>query len=65
MQFSNEQIMDVLKGVIDPNTGKDLVTSKVIKNLKIDQDDVYFDILLEVCEFYQIDYTHMLIEIFL
>ena len=46
MQFSNEQIMDVLKGVIDPNTGKDLVTSKVIKNLKIDQDDVYFDILL-------------------
>ena len=57
--------MDVLKGVIDPNTGKDLVTSKVIKNLKIDQDDVYFDILLEVCEFYQIDYTHMLIEIFL
>ena len=46
MQFSNEQIMDVLKGVIDPNTGTDLVTSKVIKNLKIDQDDVYFDILL-------------------
>ena len=46
MQFSNEQIMDVLTGVIDPNTGKDLVSSKVIKNLKIDDGDVYFDILL-------------------
>ena len=38
--------MDALRAVIDPNTQSDLVTSKTIKNLKIDEDEVSFEIVL-------------------
>ena len=46
MQLSNDQVMGVLKGVIDPNTGKDLISSKNIKNIKIEGDAVAFDVVL-------------------
>ena len=35
-----------LKTVIDPNTGKDLVSGRQIRNLRIDGDDVAFDCVL-------------------
>ena len=33
---SPEQVTEHLKSCLDPNTGKDLVSAKAIKNLKID-----------------------------
>jgi ATP-binding protein involved in chromosome partitioning len=43
---TNEQILDALKSVIDPNTGKDFVSSKSIKNLTVSEGDVAFDVEL-------------------
>ena len=39
-------LLDVLKSVVDPNTGKDFVTTRQIKNLQIDGADVSFDVEL-------------------
>ena len=43
---TNDQILTVLTAVIDPNTGKDFVSSKSIKNLQITGEDVAFDVEL-------------------
>ena len=39
---TESQLLDALKSVIDPNTGKDLVSTRLIKNLRVDGDDVAF-----------------------
>ena len=39
-------LLDALQGVIDPNTGKDFVSSKALKNLQFSDADVAFDIEL-------------------
>ncbi len=39
-------LLDALKAVIDPNTGKDLVSTKLLKNLKVEGGDVAFDVEL-------------------
>jgi ATP-binding protein involved in chromosome partitioning len=39
-------LLDALKTVIDPNTGKDLVATKLLKNLRIEGGDVAFDVEL-------------------
>ena len=44
MAASEQNILDALKHVIDPHTGKDFVSSKCIKNLKIAGDTVHFDL---------------------
>jgi ATP-binding protein involved in chromosome partitioning len=42
-----EQIVtEAIKGVVDPNTGRDFVSSKAVKNLSVSGDDVAFDIEL-------------------
>jgi ATP-binding protein involved in chromosome partitioning len=41
-----EQVTDHLKTCLDPNTGKDLVSAKAIKNLKIDGGRVSLDVVL-------------------
>jgi len=41
---TSEQLLQALQVVIDPNTGKDFVTSKSIKNLQISGGDVSFDV---------------------
>jgi ATP-binding protein involved in chromosome partitioning len=46
MTISTLQVETVLKELVDPNTGKDLVTSKSAKNIKVDGKDVSLDILL-------------------
>src|SRR5207248_7611463 len=46
MSISTEAVKQALSQVIDPNTGKDLVTSKSVKNIKVDGNDVAFDIEL-------------------
>jgi ATP-binding protein involved in chromosome partitioning len=47
MPALNEAVLlDALKAVIDPNTGKDLVTTKALKNLRVEGGDVAFDVEL-------------------
>lgn len=46
MTVADTTLLDALKTVIDPNTGKDFVSSKQLKNLRIDGGDVAFDVEL-------------------
>ena len=46
MAVTEQTLMDALKGVIDPNTGRDFVSSKSIKNLTVTDGDVAFDVEL-------------------
>jgi ATP-binding protein involved in chromosome partitioning len=39
-------MLDALKTVVDPNTGRDFVSTKQLKNLKIEGGDVAFDVEL-------------------
>ena len=46
MAITAQQIQDALQGVLDPNTGKDLVTSRSVKNIKVTGSDVSLDVEL-------------------
>jgi ATP-binding protein involved in chromosome partitioning len=46
MAVTEQQVMDALQGVIDPNTGRDFVSSKSIKNLILTDADVAFEVEL-------------------
>jgi ATP-binding protein involved in chromosome partitioning len=39
-------LLEALKTVVDPNTGRDFVTTKQLKNLRVEADDVAFDVEL-------------------
>ena len=43
---TQDQLLQALAAVIDPNTGKDFVSSKAVKNLHISDGDVAFDVEL-------------------
>lgn len=61
MTLSVENIQNALKSVIDPNTGKDLVSSKSAKNIKVDGADVSLDVLLAYPAKSQIDLIRKLV----
>ena len=46
MSLSIERVNEVLATVIDPNTGKDLASSRAARNVKVDGDHVSLDIEL-------------------
>jgi ATP-binding protein involved in chromosome partitioning len=46
MALTEQALQAALQTVIDPNTGKDFVSTKAIKNLHIDGNDVSFDVVL-------------------
>jgi ATP-binding protein involved in chromosome partitioning len=46
MPITQEQVLSALKSVIDPNTGRDFVTTKAAKNIRIEGGDISFDIEL-------------------
>lgn len=46
MSVTESQIQATLKELVDPNTGRDFVTSKAAKNIRIDGNDVSLDIVL-------------------
>ncbi len=46
MSLTESALLDALKAVNDPNTGRDFVTTKQLKNLRIDGGDVAFDVEL-------------------
>ena len=46
MAITEQQVQTALKELTDPNTGKDYVTGKQARNIKLDGDNVSLDILL-------------------
>ncbi len=46
MALSEAQAQDVLKQLVDPNTGKDFVTTRAVKNLKLAGDQLSLEIEL-------------------
>ncbi len=46
MAVTETALLEALKAVIDPNTGKDFVSSKALKNVSISGGDVAFDVEL-------------------
>jgi ATP-binding protein involved in chromosome partitioning len=46
MAVTEQAIMAALQGVVDPNTGRDFVSSKCVRNLSISDGDVSFDVEL-------------------
>jgi ATP-binding protein involved in chromosome partitioning len=46
MAPTEQALLDALKTVADPYTGRDFVTSKALKNLRVDGGDVSFDVEL-------------------
>jgi len=43
---TQEQLLQALAAVTDPNTGKDFVSTKAVKNLQVHEGDVSFDVEL-------------------
>ncbi|MFP5466663.1 MAG: iron-sulfur cluster carrier protein ApbC [Gammaproteobacteria bacterium] len=46
MAVDQQALLQSLQGVTDPNTGKDFVSTKALKNLQVQEGDVSFDIEL-------------------
>ena len=46
MAVVEQAVTEAIKGVVDPNTGRDFVSSKAVKNLTVTGDDVAFDVEL-------------------
>lgn len=46
MALNEQALSAALQTVIDPNTGKDFVTTKALKNLQVNGSDVSFDVVL-------------------
>ena len=46
MAVSEQALLSALQSVVDPNTGKDFVSTKALKNLSIDGADVSFEVVL-------------------
>ena len=46
MNPTETALLEALKTVVDPNTGQDLVSTKLLKNLRVDGADVSFDVEL-------------------
>lgn len=61
MSVTVENIQNALKSVIDPNTGKDLITSKFAKNIKVEDGDVTLDVVLTYPAKSQIDLIRKLV----
>ena len=43
---TQEQLLAALASVIDPNTGKDFVSTKAVKNVQVEGGDVSFEVEL-------------------
>ena len=46
MPLNEKQVQDALRAIVDPNTGKDLLSTRSARNLKVSGDDVSLDIEL-------------------
>jgi ATP-binding protein involved in chromosome partitioning len=50
-----DRVTELLKSVIDPNTGKDLVSMRAVKNVKVDGGNVSLDVELDYPAASQVD----------
>ncbi len=46
MPATSDQLLQALAAIIDPNTGKDFVSTKAVKNLQVNDGNVSFDVEL-------------------
>jgi ATP-binding protein involved in chromosome partitioning len=46
MSLTESALQEALKAVVDPNTGRDLISTKLVRNLKIEGGDVSFEVEL-------------------
>src|SRR3954471_3500839 len=46
MSISKEQVIDALRNVIEPDLKKDLITLNMVENIKVDGNNVEFDVIL-------------------
>ena len=46
MSLTESRVQDALRALVDPNTGKDFVASRAVRNVKVSADDVSLDIEL-------------------
>ncbi|UZD55953.1 iron-sulfur cluster carrier protein ApbC [Caldimonas aquatica] len=46
MAVTEQALLDALRGVVDPNTSKDYVSTKALRNLRVEGGDVSFDVEL-------------------
>jgi ATP-binding protein involved in chromosome partitioning len=46
MSLTESRVQDALRALVDPNTGKDFVASRAVRNVKVSGDDVSLDIEL-------------------
>ena len=46
MSLTESALQEALKAVVDPNTGRDLVSTKLVRNLRIEGGDVSFEVEL-------------------
>jgi len=46
MAITEQQVKDALSTLLDPNTGKDYISGKEARNIKVDGDNVSLDVLL-------------------
>jgi ATP-binding protein involved in chromosome partitioning len=46
MSVTEQAIMEALRGVTDPNTGKDFVSTKAVRQLQVNDGDVSFEVEL-------------------
>ena len=46
MSLTEATVSEALKSVVDPNTGKDMVSTRQVKNLKVEGGDVVFNVEL-------------------
>ena len=46
MAITEQQVKEALSGLLDPNTGKDYISGKEARNIKVDGDNVSLDVLL-------------------
>ena len=46
MAITETQIQETLKTLLDPNTGKDFISSKCVKNVQVSGNDITLDVVL-------------------
>ena len=61
MSVTVEIVQNALKSVIDPNTGKDLISTRSVKNVKVDDGQVTLDVVLAYPAKSQIDLMRKLV----
>jgi len=62
MSLTDSQVQAALKEVVDPNTGKDLVATRSVRNIKVSGNDVSLDVELGYPAKSQIDLIRGLVE---